>query len=282
VTAKAKKRRTRKPLSLTPDEVAKIDELIAQRERQETRQKTEWECQDIILQEERERQVLLREDHTVGPWPEPERLGPRTTLGDGDYVYVREGGEDEVPAGHPFLREVARRDGMIRYAWTGGLTIDLDQIWSKAPSWQFVMTRLKGVPANDWDRVIDKAIDDLFDTDIPLSQGTRQYLKEDRHTTRADLKRREHNRDRILAHCIAYELDRLVDLLHDAGFKDARTRAAEYLAGHWRKVVWQDRGRPRFSSGPALTAWLRRQPGPTKNTPKMSCQRGPSEHSDEG
>jgi hypothetical protein len=199
-------------------------------------------------------------------------------LDDGDYVYVRE--KAEVPAGHPFLREVARRDGMIRYAWKGGLTFGFSQTWKQDPSWQFVMTRLEGVPANDWDRVIDKAIDDLLDTDISLSQGTRQYLKEGRHTTRADMKRREDDRDSILAYCIARDLNGLEELLHDARFKDARTRAAEYLAGHWRKTVQQDRDRKRFSSGPALTTWLRRH-DPTKSTLKMSCQRGPSEHSDE-
>jgi dethiobiotin synthase len=63
--------------------------------------------------------------------------------------------------------------------------------------------------------------------------------------------------------------------------KDAKTRAAEYLAVLWRKIVQQDRGRWRFSSGPALAAWLRRHRDPTKHPPKMSCQRGPSEHSDE-
>jgi len=258
---------------LSAAEIAQIDELIKARHEQH-----EWEGQEIFHQAERERQILLRADHTVGPWPE-RPPGPRATLDDGDYVYVREGGKAEVPAGHPFLREVARRDGMIRYAWTGGLTFDLSQTWKQDPSWQFVMTRLKGVPANDWDRVIDEAIDELLDSNIPLSQGTRQYIKEHRHTTRADLKRREHDRDRILANCIAYELDRLVELLHDAGFKDAKTRAAEYLAGHWRKIVKQDRNRSRFSSGPALAAWLRRHRDPTKNTPKMSCQRGRSEHS---
>jgi hypothetical protein len=255
VSVKAKSGSRKRPLRLTEADIVKIDELIAQRY-QETRQETEWECQDIILQEERERQVLLRADHTVGPWPE-RSPGPRATLDDGDYVYVREGGEAEVPAGHPFLREVARRDGMIRYAWTGGLSFDLSQTGKRDPSWQFVVTRLKGVPANDWDRVFDKAIDDLLDTDIPLSQGTRRYIKEDRHTTRADLKRRENDRDRILAYCIAKDLNGLEELLRGAGFKDARTRAAEYLAGHWRKVVQQDRGRSRFSSGPALDAWVR-------------------------
>ena len=47
------------------------------------------------------------------------------------------------------------------------------------------------------------------------------------------------------------------------------TRAAEYLAGHWRKIVQQDRRRSRFSSGPALTTWLQRHRDPTRNTPKM-------------
>ena len=134
--------------------------------------------------------------------------------------------------------------------------------------------------------MIDKAVDDLLDSDIPLSQGTRQYIKEDRHA-RADPKRREHERDRALALLpVSLIGSRLLacrrSCCDDAGFKDAKTRAAEYLAGHWRKIVQQDRGRSRFSSGPALTAWLRRHRDPTKNTPKMSCQRGRSEHSDEG
>jgi hypothetical protein len=274
MSAKAKRRTRKPPRRLSAAEIAEIHELIARRH-----QETEWECQEIIRREEKEQQVLLREDHTAGPWPERLKRG-FTELGDG-YCYVREGDKvHEVPAGHPFLREVARREGMIRYAWTGGLTFDLSQHWERDPSWQFVMTRLEGVPANDWDRVIDEAIDELLDTDIPLSQGTRQYLKEDRHA-RADPKRREHDRDRILALCISGQLPWLVELLRDAGFKDEKTRAAEYLAGDWRKIVRQDRGRSRFSSGPALTTWLRRHRDPTKNTLKMSCQRGRSEYSDE-
>jgi hypothetical protein len=243
-----KARSRKRPPRLTEAEIAEIDKLIARR-----RQETEWECQEIIRREEEERRVLLREDHTVGPWPE--RLGPGSTS-DGDYVYVREGDKaHEVPAGHPFLREVARRDGMIRYAWTGGLTFDLSQYWKRDPSWQLVMTRLEGVPANDWDRVIDEAIDELLDGDIPLSRNTKQYIKEDRHA-RVDPKRRERNRDRALAFIIVDQVNWLENLLEAADFKDAKTRAEEYLARHWRKVAMED-GRSRFSSGPALNAWVR-------------------------
>jgi hypothetical protein len=271
MSGKAKRCTRKPPRRLSAAESAEIDELIARRRRE-----TEWECREVIRREE-EQQVLLREDHTAGPWPERLERG-FTELGDG-YCYVREGDKvHEVPAGHPFLREVARREGMIRYAWTGGLTFDLSQHWKRDPSWQFVMTRLEGVPANDWDRVIDEAIDELLDTDIPLSQGTRQYLKQDRHA-RADPKRWEHDRDRILALCISDQLRWLVELLRDAGLKDAKTRAEEYLAVLWRPIVRQDRNRSRFSSGPALAAWLRRHRDPTKNIPKMSCQRGRSEDS---
>jgi hypothetical protein len=183
--------------------------------------------------------------------------------------------------------EIARRDGLIRYALAPGEPgIDLDQYWrGRGSSWHFVMARLRGVHSDDIDRVIDEAVDDLLDSNIPLSQGTRRFIKEDRQQAR-DPKRRESNRDRALAFAIAGQLDSLTELLafgpgRDAGFKDARTRAAEYLAVLWRKIIQEDRGRSRFSSGPALAAWLRRHRDPTQNTPKMSCQRERSEHSDE-
>jgi hypothetical protein len=171
---------------------------------------------------------------------------------------------------------------MIRYALAPGEPeLDPYQYWSKRdPSWHFVMSRLRGVHPDDVDRVIDKAVDDLLDSNIPLSQGTKQYIKEDRHA-RADPKRRERNRDRALAFGIVSQLGWLVELLRDADFKDAKTRAEEYLAVLWRAIVRQDRNRSRFSSGPALAAWLRHHRDPTKITPKMSCQRGPSEHSGE-
>jgi hypothetical protein len=260
VSGKTKRRTREPPRRLTAAEIAEIDALMEARHEQ-----TALACREGLDQESRERQVLLREDHAVGPWPE--QPGPRTAISDGGYVYVREGG-DVVLDGHPFLREVARRDGVIRCAWTGRLTVDRSQTWKQDPSWQFVMTRLEDVPANDWDRVIDKAVDDLLDSNIPLSQDTRQYIKEDRHA-RADPERRERNRDRALASTIASELDWLAKLLSDAGHKDAKTRAAKYLAGFWRKIVQQDRGRWRFASGRALTMWLRRHRGVTKNTPKM-------------
>jgi hypothetical protein len=276
VTAKAKRRTRKPPRSLSAAEIAKIDELIKARHEQ-----VAWEGQEIFHQAERERQILLREDHTVGPWPE--RLELRGSTSDGDYVHVREGDKvHEVPAGHPFLREVARRNGVIRYAWTGGLT-DPDQYWSKVdPSWQLIMTRTRGVPSNDRDRAIKANIKELLKTATPLGPLTRAYLDAFCVELDPDPKHAEHEQDRALALCIDSHLRWLVELLRDAGFKDAKTQAAEYVAGHWRKSVQQDRGRWRFSSGPALAAWLRRHRDSTKNTPKMSCQRGPSEHSDEG
>jgi hypothetical protein len=127
VSAKAKRRTRKPPRRLSAAEITKIDELI-----EAGHEQAAWEGQEVFRRAERERHILLRADHTVGPWPE--RPGPRATLDDGDYVYVREGGKAEVPAGHPFLREVARRDGMIRYAWTGGLTFDLSQYWKRDPT----------------------------------------------------------------------------------------------------------------------------------------------------
>jgi hypothetical protein len=159
--------------------------------------------------------------------------------------------------------EIARRDGLIRYALApGDPEIDLDQYWERDPSLHFVMGRMRGVHSDDIDRVIDQAVDDLLDSNIPLSQFTKQFIKADRQKAR-DPKRWERTRDRTLALTIASRLDWLTGLLAHAGFKDARTRAAEYLAVHWRKIVQEDRGRSRFSSGPALAAWLRRHRDPT-------------------
>jgi hypothetical protein len=278
MSGKAKRRTRKPPRRLSAAEIAEITELI-----KAVHQQTALECQEVFDQEERERQVLLREDHTAGPWPERQELVGFTELGDG-YSYVREGDKvHEVPAGHPFLREVARRDGMIRYVATGGLTIDLDQYWSKVdPSWQLIMTRTRGVPPNDWDRAVKAIITELLKTGTPpLGPYTRAYLDAFCVELDPDPKRRERERDRALAICIAGQLGWLVELLGDADFKAANTRAAEYLASHWRKIVQQDSGHSRFSSGPALTTWLRRHRDPTKTTPKMSCQRGRSEHSDE-
>jgi hypothetical protein len=235
---------------LSPAEIAEIDELIRLRHEQ-----VKLEGEEIICQEERERQILLRADHTKGPWPV--RLEHATS--DGDYVYVREGDKPhEVPAGHPFLIEVARRDGMIRYAWTGGLTFDLNQYWNKRdPSWHFVMERLRGVAPNDWDRVIAQAISDLIvDRRIPLGEYTLHYIK-DRHVCPPDPKRRARDQERALASVIDGQVDWLAGLLKDAGFKKgAKTRAREYLAPHWRKIVQQDCGCWRFSNGEALRKWV--------------------------
>jgi hypothetical protein len=238
---------------LSPAEIAEIDELILRK-----RQQVKWEAEDIICQEERERQILLRTDHTIGPWPEPEQLVEHGQTSDGDYVYVREGDKaHEIPAGHPFLKEVARRDGMIRYAWTGGLTFDPDQYWKRRdPSWHFVMERLRGVAPNDWDRVIAQAIGELIDRRIPLGEYTLHYIK-DRHVCPPDPKRRARDQKRTLASVIDDQVNWLAGLLTDAGYTDATTRAREYLAPKWREIVKQDCGRWRFSNGEALRQWLR-------------------------
>jgi hypothetical protein len=210
---------------LSPAEVAEIDKLIRLK-----RQQVEQEGQEIICREEKERQILPRADHTEGPWPEPERFVEHGQTSDGDYVYVREGDKAEVPAGHPFLIEVARRDGMIRYAWTGGLTFDLGQYWNKYdPSWQFIMDRTEGVPPSDWDRAIQQAIKDLFRTDIPLGPYTKAYL-EAFCVSPPDPKRRARDQERALASVIDDQVNWLAGLLRDAGYTDATTRARAYLA----------------------------------------------------
>jgi hypothetical protein len=199
---------------LSPAEVAEIDELIRLRHQQ-----VKWEGEEIIRQEERERQILLRADHSKGPWPEPERLPEHGSTSDGDYVYVREGDKaHEVPAGHPFLIEVARRDGMIRYAWTGGLTFDLNQYWNKRdPSWQFIMDHLRGVAPNDCDGVIAQAIGDLIvDRRIPLGEYTLHYIK-DRHVCPPDPKRRARDQERTLATVIDGRVNWLAGLLKGRG-----------------------------------------------------------------
>jgi hypothetical protein len=125
------------------------------------------------------------------------------------------------------------------------------------------MARLRGVHPDEFDRRIDEAVLDLLDSNIPLSQATKHFIKADLQKVR-DPKGWEPNRDRVLAFTIAGRLRWLTELLaRNAGFKDPRTRAAEYLALHWRKIVHDDRRRSRFSSGPALAAWLRRHRDPT-------------------
>jgi hypothetical protein len=112
----------------------------------------------------------------------------------------------------------------------------------KDPSWHFVRSRLSDV--DDYDRVID----DLLDTDIPLSRKVRQYIKDNYRCA----KRRESNRKRQVALIIRTCVDRLADWLRD-DFRDPKTRAEEYYARHWRKVFGGG-----FSSGPALNTWMRK------------------------
>jgi hypothetical protein len=267
----------KRPLKLTNAQIAEIGELIEAKHQQDE-QERRWHVEEHKLREERNRRLLAREDPAGGAWPE--RLGAGSTEFDG-YVYVREGDKaHEVPNGHPFLVEMARRDGMIRYAWRTPApdVIDLNNYWAKRdPSLHFVMSRVQGIHVDDWDRALTQAIDELLDTDIPLSRYTKEYIKYHRQV---DTKRRKIDLDRSLAFVMVAEMKWLEDLLRDAGFADAKTRAEEYLARHWRKIVRQDRGRWRFSSGPALSAWLRRH-DPTKSPPKMSSAREPSKRSSE-
>jgi hypothetical protein len=241
---------------LNRTEIAAIDELI----------KRSWMTDERWMtdeQREQERQRLLRHDEEVlqrlvraspkTPWPK--RVGP--TSGRDGFLYVREKerlSEEQLA----LVVEVARRDGVVRYALApGDPEIDIDQYWKRRdPSFKFILDRLNGVKSDDWDRAIDEAIDALLDSDIPLSRGTKLYLKEDRHE-RADSKRRQRNRDRARAVVINGQVDWLEQLLRDADFTDARTRAQDYLAHLWRKIEQQEgRARSRFSSGRALHTWV--------------------------
>jgi hypothetical protein len=134
----------------------------------------------------------------------------------------------------------------------------------KDPSWHFVMSRER----DDCDRVID----DLFDTDIPLSRRVRQYIKDNYRCP----ERRESNRKWSVALIIATTVDRLADWLRD-DFRDPKTRAEEYLARHYRKVFGKG-----FSSGPALKTWVRKHVDMSENAPKRSGAHRRSERSDEG
>ena len=139
------------------------------------------------------------------------------------------------------------------------------QLWSKDPSRHFIKSRLR-----DWDDY-DRVIDDLFDTDIPLSRKVRQYIKDNYRCA----ERRESSRKRELALIIAMSVDRLADRLRDVDFKDPKTRAEEYLARHWREVFGGG-----FYSGPALNVWVRKSLDPSENALKRSGAHGRSERSD--
>jgi hypothetical protein len=243
-----KKARTRKkPLSvLTPTEVAEIDGLIERRWWQQ-----EQEGAALIRKDEDELKRLLRVSADT-PWPK--QLGPGITSGGDGYLYVRKE-KDLSDEQRALVVEVARRDGVIRYALaTGDGPSDLSQYWSKRDAgWDFVMSRLQGVHVDDFDRTLDQAIDELLDTNITAGPYTRAYIKYDRHA-RVNPKRRAHDQKRALASSIDAAVKWLTDLLQDAGFVDAKMRAEAFMASHWRKVV---NGRSRFATGPALNTWLR-------------------------
>jgi hypothetical protein len=255
------KRPHKKPLNkLEAHEIAEIDKLIEIRHWQQ-----QEEGRHLFREDEEELQRLMRVSPET-PWPQ--QPGPGVTSGGDGFHYVREA--DGLPeAWRGNVVEVARRDGMIRYALAPGDGIDTDQYWMRRdPSWHFVLARLKGVDPNDWDRVIQQAIGDLIDAGIPLGRYTMAYIK-GRFLFPPDPKDREEDQDQILAHVIAHEVGWLTDLLHD------KQRAQAYAAHHWRKVA-----HGRFSSGPALNMWLRR--ALNKKHRKMLSAHGRSERSDEG
>jgi hypothetical protein len=132
---------------------------------------------------------------------------------------------------------------------------------------QFILARVRDVGTDNFGRVLDGAVNDLLGTSIPLSPVIRHLIKGDRQTAR-DPKRREHGDDAALAFAVENHVRFIAELLRDAGYTDAQTRAAKHAAAHWRKIARQD-GRARFTSGRALTMWLRRHRGITENTPKM-------------
>jgi hypothetical protein len=271
------KARSRKPpLRLSAAEVAEIDQLIEDhRGRYGTDEQREQERKHLLRHDEEELQRLIEQSPKT-PWPK--RVGPGPAAGRDGFLYVSEA--DGLPEQYrEYVVEVARRDGVIRYALAPDHGIDPGQYWKHLdPSWQFVMDRLRGVHPNDADRAIQQAIGDMVDAGIPPGRYTMGYVK-DRYVCPAAPKDREKERDGALAFVITHELKWIEGLLKDR-YKDPKTRAAAYVAPHWRKVVEEDDGRPRFNSGEALSAWLRRH-DPTKSTLKMSCARGPSERSSE-
>jgi hypothetical protein len=208
VSAKARRRTRKPPRRLSAAEIAEIDELIVLH-RGGTDEQREWERLNNLRLDQDKLDELFRASPTT-PWPL--QVGPGITPGRDGFLYVRESdGLPEPQRAH--LVEIERRDGLVRYALAPGEPgIDLDQYWGKRdPSWHFVMARLSGVHPDDVDRVIDEAVDDLLDSNIPLSQSTRQFIKADRQQAR-DAKLRERNRDRALALNIAGQLDWLTKL----------------------------------------------------------------------
>jgi hypothetical protein len=273
---KGKTRSRKPPLRLSAAEVAEIDQLIEDHRSGTDEQREQERLRRIRHDEEVLQRLVLASPKT--PWPK--QVGPGPTSGRDGFLYVRE--EEGLQLAH--VVEVARRDGVIRYALApGDPEIDLDRLdryWRKVdPSFKFILDHLNGVRPDGWDCAIQQAVADLLlGTGMPpLSAATKQFVT-DRYVCPPDPKRRERDQDRVRASVISGQVNWLENLLRHAGFTDARTRARAYLAPRWYKVVKEEGGRPRFNSGEALSAWLRRH-DPTKSTLKMSRARGRSERS---
>ena len=174
MSAKARRRTRKPPRRLSAAELAEIDELI-ELDRGGTDEQREEERQNLLRLDREKLNELVRASPTT-PWPK--QVGPGPTSGRDGFLYVREAdGLTEAQRAH--VVEVARRDGLIRYAPApGDPGIDLDQCWrERDPSWHFITARLRDVHPGDIDRVIDEAVDDLLDSNIPLSQITKRFIK---------------------------------------------------------------------------------------------------------
>jgi hypothetical protein len=124
------------------------------------------------------------------------------------------------------------------------------------PDMRFILERVRDVSVDAFASAVDEAMDALLvTTDIPLSPFLRRSVTKEAR----DPERRKRNEDRALAAAIAANLDLVTRVLGDAGVSNPTTRAAEYLADHWREVERRDGKRPRFNSGRALREWLRCQ-----------------------
>ena len=248
------KRRTRKPpLSLSKAEIAEIDGLI------DGYWQNKQNEQEHDLHRDQESLDKLVHASPTTPWPT--HVGRRPVSGRDGFLHVREA---DGPLESASVVEIARHNGMIRYALAPG-SAPYD---AHDPGWRFILARARGTGTDNFDRVFDEAVNDLLDTNVTLSPDIRQIIKGDRQTAR-DPKRRERNKDDALAFAVENHVRFVAGLLRNAGYKDAQTRAAEHAAAHWHKIIKQDGGRARFNSGRALSLWLRRHRGGTKNTPKM-------------
>jgi hypothetical protein len=108
--------------------------------------------------------------------------------------------------------------------------------FKQEPDMEFLLTRIQGVLApEEFDRVLYKAIDDLLDTDIPLSSRTiRQLLRVVLGRLHSpDPKAEEHRRALIKAEVIGGDLDVAIALKRRQGVRRPVYEAKAEVAKHW-------------------------------------------------